>query len=337
MIVPVMGRPRTKDRDLPPRMYCRSAADGTRRYYYGRLMLALGSDLALAKRLWADYEYSSPGYTVEYLVSRYLDTVIPTLAHNSRRMYRHGAKVAVEQWGALSAPDLKPSHLARFRDLPTTRKTQYNMARVVLAGAYAKALEWGWVDANPAAQLTSIPSAVREVYLEDWQFDAIYAAAPEWLRLAMDLAYATALRPIDVISIRWTDISETHLTALPRKTAKRVKVAQQYPLTDDLRAILARAKSRRIVGLYVVADDRGRRILQDRYQEWWRVIRGKLGLAGVEFRDIRAKAGTDREHETGGDLAAAQRLLGHQSARMTERYMKRLRVREVEPMRRRKA
>ena len=328
-----MGRPRTRDRDLPPRMYAKMAADGTRRFYYGRQMLALGSDLAAAKRIWAEYEYSSPDYTVEHLVSRYLDLLLPTLAANSKPMYRHGAKVAIAQWGEMAAVDLRAPHIARYRDLPTTTKTRYNMARVVLLGAYRKAIEWGWVEHNPAQPLAPIPSAVREVYLEDGEYDAIYAAAPDWMRLAMEVAYATALRPIDVINIRWSDLSESHLTVLPQKTARKVRVAQQYPLTDEFRALLARARSRSVLGLYVVADDRGRRILQRRYQEWWRALRAKLGLDHLEFRDIRSKSGTDREHER-GELADAQKLLGHQTARMTERYMKKLRVRLVEPQRR---
>lgn len=328
-----MGRPRTRDRDLPPRMYAKKAADGTRRYYYGRQMLALGSDLAAAKRLWAEYEYASPNYTVEHLVSRYLDILLPSLAANSVRMYRHGAKVAIAQWGSMSITDLRAPHLARYRDLPTTTKTRYNMARVVLLGAYKKAIEWGWAEHNPAESLAPIPSEIREVYLEDHEYDAIYAAAPGWMRLAMDVAYATALRPIDVINIRWSDVGESHLTVLPQKTARKVRVAQQYQLTESFRALLARAKARPVVGLYVVADDRGRRILQRRYQVWWRTLRAKLGLEHLEFRDIRSKSGTDREHER-GELADAQRLLGHQTARMTERYMKKLRVRVVEPQRR---
>jgi len=134
-------------------MYAKMAADGTRRFYYGRQMLALGSDLATAKRIWAEYEYSSPDYTVEHLVSRYLDLLLPTLAANSKPMYRHGAKVAIAQWGEMAAVDLRAPHIARYRDLPTTTKTRYNMARVVLLGAYRKAIEWGWVEHNPAEPL----------------------------------------------------------------------------------------------------------------------------------------------------------------------------------------
>lgn len=336
MIPSLMGRPRTRDHDLPPRMYSKVAADGTRRFYYGRQMISLGADLARAKRLWADLEYASPTHTVEHLVERYLDLILPTLAENSVRMYRHGARVATEQWGALPIADLKAPHLAQYRDHPTTKKTRYNMARVVLAGAYAKAIEWGWCEHNPADALKCIKSEERAVYLEDWQYDAIYAAAPEWLRLAMDIAYATALRPIDVINIRWTDVSEDGITVLAQKTRKRTKVAQRFAMDDEMRALLARARGRRVMGLYVVADDRGRRILQDRYQEWWRALRANLGLDGVQFRDIRSKSGTDRQQET-GDVAEAQKLLGHTSRRMTERYMKRLMVQNVEPMRRRKA
>ncbi|WP_321911493.1 site-specific integrase [Burkholderia cepacia] len=47
-----------------------------------------------------------------------------------------------------------------------------------------------------------------------------------------------------------------------------------------------------------------------------------------QFRDLRAKAGTDKE--SSGDLREAQALLGHGSVAMTEHYVRK-RGRKVTP------
>jgi len=65
-----MGRPRTKDFDLPPRMRRKGKA-----LYYDHgngHWTPLGSDLARAKRRWADFECVSTQRGVADLVDRYL-------------------------------------------------------------------------------------------------------------------------------------------------------------------------------------------------------------------------------------------------------------------------
>ena len=51
-----------------------------------------------------------------------------------------------------------------------------------------------------------------------------------------------------------------------------------------------------------------------------------------QFRDLRAKAGTDKTEST-GDIRAAQRQLGHRSLNMTEHYVRERKGDNVEPTR----
>lgn len=58
-------------------------------------------------------------------------------------------------------------------------------------------------------------------------------------------------------------------------------------------------------------------------------------LAGIEkatfqFRDLRAKAGTDKTDNT-GDIREAQKQLGHASVTMTEHYVRKRRGDKVTP------
>ena len=60
---------------------------------------------------------------------------------------------------------------------------------------------------------------------------------------------------------------------------------------------------------------------------------GQAGLAAAvedfQFRDLRAKAGTDKAESR--DIREAQKQLGHQTLRMTEHYVRNRRGEKVEP------
>ncbi|BBE09978.1 integrase family protein [Mycoavidus cysteinexigens] len=53
--------------------------------------------------------------------------------------------------------------------------------------------------------------------------------------------------------------------------------------------------------------------------QWERCVRTPRTF---QFRDLRAKAGTDKEVGSGGNIREAQALLGHSSVAMTEHYVR---------------
>lgn len=199
-----------------------------------------------------------------------------------------------------------------------------------LSGAYRHAmLQQGRVTFNPCigAKLGK-PRSHRTRYLTHAEYDALYAASGPLLRLFLDLAYMLALRVSDVCSLRW-DQFELGSAVHTKKTGAR----QRFPVTPDLRAVLdeARAMQGKVISMYVVAGRGGRPISRHKAGDMFRAACKVAGLEDAQPRDIRAKAGTDRDAD-GGD---AQRLLGHEDARTTKVYLRGKKVRVVEPMKRR--
>jgi integrase len=94
--------------------------------------------------------------------------------------------------------------------------------------------------------------------------------------------------------------------------------------------VLATARARPILGLYVVATDKGRPITKGRLERAWRASCAVAGVADAQFRDLRAKYGTEAE-EDGQDYQAG---LGHASKAMSERYLRKRRTVKAEPLRR---
>lgn len=309
-----MGRKRTRDFDLPPRVYRR----GVRFYYVtpaGR-WIPLGKDLVQSKRKWADMECLGVGSTVRELVWSYFDAKVnvPNAKAATVKQYRAFANAIETEWGKLAADHLTRVHIARYRDRPDIGKIWANGVISLLRVAYRWAGESNDELGNPAQGVAFNPVGDgRERYLTDAEFSAIRAAGPRWMKTAMDVAYLTGLRPGDVLSLRWDMLGERMATR-----AEKTGVRLAFELPPALLEVLAEARQRPILGLYIVANDKGRRISLRRWQDAFRTTCKTLGIADATPRDIRAKAGTDAE-------AAGlnyQALLGHSSKRMSDKYLK---------------
>ena len=305
-----MGRRRTKDLDLPPRLYLRHST-----YYYvsaDKQWHRLGRDKARALRLWADLECMPTAATVGDILRRYLADCTGHLKPSARAKYFRYANAVTEKFGALPADDLTRFAIARWRD-GGVKPIWFNGCLSVLRMAYRKAGEWGWATTNEAQEVALNPTTARGRYLTDEEFRAIRDKAVPWLQLAMDLSYLTGMRESDVVALRWDAVSD-------RVYVEQVKTGnrQAFEITPALRSILEAAKRRPILGLFVIATDKGRPITTRRLQKAFGEARVESGVKDARFHDIRGKAATDAA-DAGLDYQA---LLGHATKKMADRYVK---------------
>jgi integrase len=289
-------------------------------YYVSRgIWTPLGSDLGKAKRKWAELETPGAGLTVGALVLRYLDGVTNAGTLAQYRSYQR----AIEQTFPVAATTLRASHLALWRDANTKRPYYINGCLALLSAVWNKGREWGLVEANLA--VTKLDVSGRDRVLTDAEYRAIHAQAPAWLRVAMGIAYHAAPSPRDILAMQWSQVSDA-LYMRRKKTGKR----QAFALTAELLSVLATAKERPILGLYIVANDKGRRIGYSTLNDAWRTACEAAGVKDAQFRDLRAKAATDADAD-GQDATA---LLGHASAKMTERYIRHRKTVVSQPVKR---
>lgn len=316
-----MGRRRSKHFDLPPRMQRKG-----RTYYYvcsgpSRKWIPLGSDLARAKRRWAELDGGLPvGLSVGDLVQRYLDR--PGRAPGTQQMYRSYHK-AIAAAFPIPAAQLTSQHVALWRELQAHRKVYANGCITLLVSACRLGHELGLCTPLTVAKW---PPHVRDRDLTPAEFRAIREHAVEWLQVAMDLGYLTGARPSDLRALRWADVSAERIAVRQIKTGTR----QEFTLTDDLVAVLERARQRRILGLYVIATAKGRPVTRNQMSDAWIAARAAAGIPDAQFRDIRAMAAKAAK-EGGQDFQA---LLGHTTRAMSERYIKGRQTVVAEPVRR---
>lgn len=319
-----MGRRRSRDFALPPHMHRKREA-----YYYvtnekPRRWIPLGSDLNHARRLWADLEFTgTQGETVESLLTRYL--ALGEWAPNTRKQYKHYADSLIAKFGTQELASVSTPQLALWRDDNAHRKGWINGCLALLTPAFAKAVEWGWCAHNPAREVQRFEMEERGRYLTDKEFCGIRENGERWLRDAMTLSYYIAARESDILSLRWSAVSDV-IAVEQIKTGKR----QEFTVTPHVKRLLDGIRARPIVGLYVIATEKGRPITAGRLQREFQRACKAAGVTDAIFHDIRGKAATDAKAD-GQDYQA---LLGHSNKRQSDAYVKAKEIVRVEPLRR---
>ena len=189
-------------------------------------------------------------------------------------------------------------------------------------------MRWGWCDHNPCRGVRRHAEKPRDRYITDDELSRLRkAAGPQW-QCIIDMAYATALRRGDLMTLRLADIGPEGLSVVQQKT----KAKLLYTMTPELRALLDRVRRlhRRVGTLLLFATRTGQAYSESGWESSWRRIREKAGVKDIHFHDIRHRAITDAKQRFG--IEHAQALAGHASVTMTEAYVTALEVVRVTPL-----
>lgn len=179
----------------------------------------------------------------------------------------------------------------------------------------------------------------RDVYVEDDELAAILAHADAPLAEALELAYLVGQRPGDLRDFQETDIRDGFLHVEQAKTGTRQRIEVAGKLADLIARIRARkATIKGVRSLSLIVNEKGEALgkaaLRYRFDKAREAAAKNAGNAqaaarirSLQFRDLRAKAATDKADLH--DLAQAQALLGHTKRDMTEHYVRKRRGAKV--------
>lgn len=158
-------------------------------------------------------------------------------------------------------------------------------------------------------------------------YNALRVAVTQPVRDAMDLAYLTAQRPADVLRMDVRDIRDGML-----HVKRRIEVSGD--LTAVIERIAARKRGMVLHSTRLVVNEKGKPLTYSALVQRFAKARTQVGLTPEElqFRDLRAKGGTDTADST-GDMRKARDQLGHRSMAMAEHYVKNRRGTVVKPTR----
>jgi integrase len=334
-------------------------------YYYfdvggvPRREVPLGCDFVEAVRRWSELEAQGRDrhnqlVTFRYASERYMKQVLPTKARRTQRdnlLELENLYKFFDDPPALLA-DIKPVHVKQYLSWrseqakhwyaergravpPRAGHVRANREVALFSHIFNFAREHGITNAvNPCVGVRRNKEVGRTVYVEDDLFRRVWDAADEPTRDAMDLAYLTGQRPADTLKFAEGDIRDGELWVEQGKVGKKLRITVSGELESVIGRIRARKAACKSKSDALVVNESGERLMRDALR--FRFDRARLA-AGVrkelfQFRDLRAKAGTDKT-ELSGDIRAAQRQLGHSSLVMTEHYVRERKGDKVDPTR----
>jgi integrase len=356
-----MGRKPTANPNVPPGMRVRRR--GKKTYYYydmggkPRREQPLGSDFILAVKRWAEIEETqSPVVgrpTFSDAVDLYLREVLPTKAP---RTQADNLKELVFLREFFAPPprleEIEPQHIRQYLRWRHQKAVAWYKAKnqnapkdaghvranrevALFSHIFNNARAAGLTSAtNPCAGVKKNSESGRDVYVEDDLFARHYACADQPTRDAMDLAYLTGQRPQDTLRYDERDIRDGFMAIGQGKTGQKLRME----VTGELKAVIERIRIRKsaykVVSTALVVNETGRKLTLEVLQKRFRAAREAAGIPAndFQFRDLRAKAGTDKT-DSSGDIRQAQKQLGHKSVTMTEHYVRKRRGDKVAPTR----
>ncbi|WP_253185519.1 tyrosine-type recombinase/integrase [Burkholderia plantarii] len=342
-------------------MRARHRVGGKIYYYYDhggkpRREEPLGSDFVAAVRRWSEIEQAqvpaTAAPTLADAFTAYMRDVLPRKARRTQEMNLAQFAFLAEFFEGAALDDIEPIHVKQYmhwrhkksvawfesknRTVPhDAGYTQANHEFGLLSHVFNFAREVGMTKApNPCSGVKKYSLSGRDVYVEDDLYRRLYAEADQPTRDAMDLAYLTGQRPQDTLSHDERDIRDNFLHIDQGKTGKKLRME----ISGELKALIDRIRARKagykVVSTVLIVNERGERMTLDTLQRRFREARRRAGIGDSEFqfRDLRAKAGTDKTDST-GDIRQAQKQLGHTTIGMTEHYVRNRRGDKVKPTR----
>lgn len=247
------------------------------------------------------------------------------------------------------------------KPIPCDGKVAVNREITLFSGIWNFARERGFTRLpNPADGVERFQETGRKgIYTEDEVMEAVYAAGDQALKDALDLAYLTGQRRADVLAMvesmirpakyRHADGSVEMVKTIPvrqEKTGNKVRMIIDGELRTLIERIQTVKKAHKVISLALLVTASGERMtlhmLRGRFEKARRLAAKAADESGAsdlateirtfQFRDLRAKAGSDKAEET-GSMIEAQKLLGHSAASTTETYVRHRRGALVKPTR----
>lgn len=329
-----MGRRRQTDHDLPPRLRRKGRA-----YYFvtsakPRRWIPLGSDLAAALRQWADLAGKpSASITFEEVTKAYRELIYPEKAPRTRKDNDGEFRMLEAVFGKSPLDSITHKDVAKYHALRgAAARTRANREIALLSHVwnFARSAKSGYLTEkpNPCAGIERFKEHGREVYVSDEVLLAIVDKADQVLKDAIWLALLTGQRPADVLGMRRERVRDGALELRQGKTGKTLRLGLHGTELGTLVQELTTRK-RKVSGPWLVQSENGQQLT------YWALAkafqRARIAAAEanpsiaeeivkVQFRDLRAKTGTEMADEHG--ILAARRLLGHASVTMTEAYVR---------------
>lgn len=263
--------------------------------------------------------------TLKSVVERFQDEYKGRRGELRSKHYQTHLAPFLEDFGRKPLNEVTRANLEAYRNqrLADGRATSTVRKELIALGTvFRVARRWGYTVANPVDDVDK-PSEpqhkLRYLFHDEWT--ASKEKAPKWLRPMLMVAVGTGMRLKEVTNVRWDDLDRENRQIYVQAANKTAR-ARFVPLSEDvLRATQTRVRRFRAEHVFLHQDGRpytseGSRRYISRSTSG---VFAALGISDASFHTLRHTFASWWVQD-GGDLYELQRILGHSSIALTQRY-----------------
>lgn len=335
-----MGRPRkTANQHLPDNLRpktCKRKSGKTVIYWLYRIHdkkeISLGKDrnLAFIKAAQMNLERGTKGNRITFgmVAKRYKDEVISQKKASTAQVNLVQLKPLIEFFHTAPLEEIEAPHIVEYmnrrKNTPGAANNEYSLFNHI----WKYARQWGYTKLpSPAESVNKYPIKRRTNYVEDGLFKLIYQHANQDMKDLMDIAYLTGQRPVDLVNIERSHIFDGYLHIIQQKTQAKLRLELVGPLAEIIQRRLSNNQT------YLFYNKKGEKLTALKLGQLFSYLRQKVAaiypaqsqqILSFQFRDLRAKSGTDKAMEQGEE--AARQQLGHTSVKMTKTYIRKAQI-----------
>ncbi len=179
--------------------------------------------------------------------------------------------------------------------------------------------EWEWMRDNPFTRvgMERLPQP-RVRYLTREEFKKLYQACNDRLKPIILFAVNTGIRQENILNLTWQDVdlSRGIITVQQTKNGERLGLPMNQSVKDLLSGL---GKLRFIRSSHIFPNSIGSKLDGGKIRQWFGIACKKAGIENFRFHDLRHTAASWMVQK-GVDLYIVQRILGHKTTAMTQRY-----------------
>ncbi|MCC5855158.1 MAG: tyrosine-type recombinase/integrase [Idiomarina sp.] len=283
--------------------------------------------------LWALYEQKvrelDNHILLEGLVTDFFNSPeFHQLKSQTQQSYRRNAQQLLLVFGKMHPDKILPKHIRVYMDKRGMRSTtQANREKAFLSRLFQWGYERGRVSGNPTKGVRQFKETPRDKYVTDEEYNAIYQAARDHIKVAMELSYLCCARQGDVLEMRKDQILEQGLYIKQGKTGKAQIKAWSPRLIQAIELAKTLPLNPGMATQYVIHKRNGARYLSSGFRVGWDEARAKAReqtglILDLTFHDLKAKGISDID----GSSRDKQEISGHKTERQVATYDRKVAV-----------
>lgn len=259
--------------------------------------------------------------TFDELMDRFLSEHVVKRA--SKRAYHGFVKRLRAFFGGRTLAEITPRTIAEYkthRYAMGVKPATINRELAAMKKAFNLAMkEWEWCRSNPVCRVSmERENNKRDRWLTEEEEHRLLACSLPWAREVFLFALHTGMRLGEILALTWAgvDLFRRCVTVFRSKNGKRRTIPVNQTVLDLLKE---RARVRSLQTQTIFHSQAFTPVDANNLRRAFRSSCRKARIDDLHFHDLRHTFAT-RLVQAGVDLYKVQRLLGHKSPIMTQRY-----------------